>query len=133
MVFRKEFFEQHGGFNVDLHTRGDDKFVFDKLKKAGLKTLYIPTLEVSHFIDDYRLEKGFIKKLSKVIGQSEAIRLKDVSFFEKCAKFCEYVFKLGAAFILAFGFLITGKLSKAGYLIMVRWNVLRGFFIKKKL
>lgn len=133
MVFRKEFFEQHGGFNVDLHTRGDDKFVFDKLKKAGLTTLYIPTLEVSHFIDDYRLEKSFIKKLSKVIGQSEAIRLKDTSFFEKCAKFIEYVFKLGAAFILALGFLFTGKFSKAHYLIMVRWNVLRGFFIKKKL
>ena len=50
MVFRKEFFEDHGGFNVNLHTRGDDKFVFDKLKKVGLKTLYLPTLKVEHFI-----------------------------------------------------------------------------------
>lgn len=133
MVFRKEFFEEHGGFNVDLHTRGDDKFVFDKLKKAGLKTLYIPTLEVEHFIDDYRLEKGFIIRLSKIIGQSEAIRLKNASISERLLKILEYKFKLGAAFIIALGFLFTGQFSKAYYLLLVRWNVLFGFFIKHKI
>lgn len=133
MVFRKEFFEEHGGFNVDLHTRGDDKFVFDKLKKAGLTTLYIPTLEVEHFIDDYRLEKGFIIRLSKIIGQSEAIRLKNASFSERLLKILEYKFKLGAAFIIALGFLFTGQFSKAYYLLLVRWNVLFGFFIKRKI
>ena len=133
MVFRKEFFEEHGGFNVDLHTRGDDKYVFDKLKKAGLKTLYIPTLEVAHFIDDYRLEEDFIKKLSKIIGQSEAIRLKDASFIQKCAKFIEYTFKYFASLLLAVGFIFTGKISKASYIIMVRWNVVKGYFIKQKI
>lgn len=133
MVFRREFFEEHGGFNVDLHTRGDDKYVFDKLKKAGLKTLYIPTLEVAHFIDDYRLEKNFIKRLSKVIGQSEAIRLKDASFIQKCTKFIEYIFKYCAALVISLGFILSGKFSKAAYLIMVRWNVIRGYFIKQKI
>jgi glycosyltransferase involved in cell wall biosynthesis len=133
MVFRKEFFEEHGGFNVDLHTRGDDKFVFDKLKKAGLKTLYLPALKVEHFIDDYRLEKGFIIRLSKIIGQSEAIRLKETSKFEKIIKLIEYIFKFGAALIISLGFLFTGQFSKAYYLILVRWNVLRGFFIKQKI
>ncbi|MEY3236621.1 MAG: hypothetical protein RI883_722 [Bacteroidota bacterium] len=133
MVFRKEFFEEHGGFNVDLHTRGDDKFVFDKLKKAGLKTLYLPTLKVEHFIDDYRLEKGFIIRLSKIIGQSEAIRLKETSKSEKFIKLIEYIFKFGAALIISLGFLFTWQFSKAYYLILVRWNVLHGFFIKQKI
>lgn len=133
MVFRKEFFEEHGGFNVDLHTRGDDKFVFDKLKKARLTTLYIPTLEVEHFIDDYRLEKSFIIRLSKIIGQSEAIRLKNAPISERILKLLEYKFKLGAAFIIALGFGLTGQFSKAYYLILVRWNVLFGFFIKHKI
>ncbi len=133
MVFRKEFFHSYGGFNVDLHTRGDDKFVFDKLKKAGLKTLYLPTLKVEHFIDDYRLEKGFIIRLSKIIGQSEAIRLKENSKSEKFIKLIEYIFKFGAALIISLGFLFTGQFSKAYYLILVRWNVLRGFFIKQKI
>ena len=133
MVFRKEFFDNYGGFNVDLHTRGDDKFVFDKLKKAGLKTLYLPALKVEHFIDDYRLEKGFIIRLSKIIGQSEAIRLKETSKSEKFIKLIEYIFKFGAALIISLGFLFTGQFSKAYYLILVRWNVLRGFFIKQKI
>ena len=133
MVFRKEFFDNYGGFNVELHTRGDDKFVFDKLKKAGLKTLYLPKLKVEHFIDDYRLEKGFIIRLSKIIGQSEAIRLKETSKSKKFIKLVEYIFKFGAALIISLGFLFTGQFSKAYYLILVRWNVLHGFFIKQKI
>jgi glycosyltransferase involved in cell wall biosynthesis len=133
MIFRKEFFEKHGGFNTDLHTRSDDKFVFEKLKKAGLTTLYIPTLKVEHFIDDYRLEKSFIKRLAKVTGQSEAIRIKDHGALAKVKKVVEYLFKYGASYIIALGFIFSGKPSKAQFVVMVRWNVFKGFFIKRKL
>lgn len=133
MIFRKEFFEQHGGFNTDLQTRSDDKFVFIKLKAAGLKTLYIPTLEVEHFMDDFRLEKKFIIRLSKIVGQSEAIRLKDASFGSKLFKLIEYKFKLGASLFLAIGFLFKGQPAKSKYIILVRWHILIGFFIKKKI
>lgn len=127
MIFRKEFFEEHGGFNTDLHTRGDDKFVFDKLKSAGLKVLYIPSVYVEHFIDDYRIERSFIKRMSKVIGQSEYIRLKDVSFMLLVVKFIEYLFKFGASIVLAIGFVLKAELKKAEYILMVRWNVCLGF------
>ena len=130
MIFRKQFFEQHGGFNADLHTRGDDKFVFDKLKKAGLKTLYIPTLEVEHFIDDYRLEKNFIIRLSKIIGESEAIRLRNDSLILKFNKFGEYCLKLIAAFILSVSFISKGQWMKAHYILLVRWYILLGYFSK---
>ena len=93
MVFRKEVFDIYGGFNSDLHTRGDDKYVFDKLKKNNVKILYSPTIEVEHFIDDYRLEKKFIIRLSKIIGQSEAIRLKDSNLL-LTIKFLEYTLKI---------------------------------------
>lgn len=133
MVFRKEFFELYGGFNVDLHTRGDDKFVFDKLKRNKLKILYLPQLYVEHFIDDYRLEKPFIIRLSKIIGQSEQIRLKNQTLIKKINKCLEYIFKLFAAFILAFLFTVQFKFQKAQYLLIVRWNVLKGFFIKSNI
>jgi glycosyltransferase involved in cell wall biosynthesis len=133
MIFRRKFFEDYGGFNADLHTRGDDKFVFDKLKKAGLKTLYIPQLKVEHFIDDYRLEASFIKRLSKIIGQSEAIRLRNESFLQKLIKFGEYLFKFGAACMLAIGFLFQGAVAKSKFILMVRWYVIIGFFIKSKI
>lgn len=133
MVFRREFFEQHGGFNTDLHTRGDDKFVFDKLKRSGHRTLYIPSLVVRHFIDDYRLEKKFIVRLSKIIGQSEFIRLKNGSFTPKLLKLCEYVFKYFASLVIAVAFVFFGQFSKAKYIILVRWNVIQGYLRPNKI
>ena len=133
MIFRKEFFEKQGGFNTDLHTRGDDKFIFLKLKEAGHKILYIPTLEVSHFIDDYRLEKSFIIRLSKVIGQSEAIRLKNKSAFQKLLKQTEYLFKLSAALVISTWFVLRGDALKAAYIIRVRWYVFIGYYLNEKL
>jgi len=129
MIFRSEFFEQHGGFNADLEIRGDDKFVFLKLKAAGLKILYVPTIYVEHFMDDFRLEYKFLQRLSKIIGQSERLRLKGQTF-QLFKKFVEYVFKYKVSLILAFGFLLKGERLKAKYIVMVRWNVLRGFFMK---
>jgi len=133
MIFRKEFFENHGGFNVDLHTRGDDKYIFEKLKTANYKILYIPELEVSHFIDDYRLKKDFIIRLSKIIGQSEAIRLKNKGLFAKFSKLLEYVLKWKAAIVLAFVFLLKAQPQKAKYIVMVRWHVILGYFLKEKI
>jgi glycosyltransferase involved in cell wall biosynthesis len=133
MIFRKEFFEKHGVFNADLHTRGDDKFVFDKLKKAGLKTLYIPELKVNHFIDDYRLEQSFIQRLSKIIGQSEAIRLQNKSILSKIKKVLEYILKFMIAGALAIGFIFQSQPQKAKFILIVRWYVLLGYFIKSKI
>ena len=133
MIFRKEFFEKHGGFNTDLHTRGDDKFIFLKLKEKGYKILYIPTLEVSHFIDNYRLEESFIIRLSKVIGQSEYIRLQNSNITQRLVKQVEYLVKLKIAFGLGLLFLFRGSYLKAKYLILVRWNVLKGYYISEKL
>lgn len=133
MVFRKEFFEEYGGFNADLHTRGDDKFVFDKLKRNNLSILYLPMLYVEHFIDDYRIEKSFIVRLSKIIGQSEQIRLKNETFLIKTLKLVEYLFKFFASLILAFSFVLKNQLSKAKYIILVRWYVIIGYFNKSKI
>ena len=133
MVFRKEFFENHGGFNVDLHTRGDDKYIFQKLRDNNYKILYVPELKVSHFIDDYRLEKNFIIRLSKIIGQSEAIRLKNKNIIFKMMKLFEYLIKWKMSLLLAFIFLSKGQIEKSKYIVMVRWQVILGYFIKKKL
>ena len=133
MVFRKEFFENHGGFNVDLHTRGDDKYIFQKLRDNKYKILYVPELKVSHFIDDYRLEKNFIIRLSKIIGQSEAIRLKNKNIIFKMMKLFEYLIKWKVSLLLAFIFLSKGQKEKSKYIVMVRWQVILGYFIKKKL
>lgn len=84
-------------------------------------------------MDDFRLEKDFVVRLSKIIGQSEAIRLKNEGFGVKMKKIVEYIIKWGASIVLAIKYLFKGSSLKAKYLVMVRWNVLIGFFIKEKI
>jgi len=130
MSFKKEKLFQVGLFNTDLKIRGDDKDIFAKLKNINARVYYVPDVFVYHNVDEYRLEKNFIKKLSIVIGNSERVRLADKGFISLLLKLFEYLFKLIAGFIIAFSFLLKGETEKAKYLIMVRWIILKGLFVK---
>jgi glycosyltransferase involved in cell wall biosynthesis len=127
MIFRRSFFDKYGGFNPDLHTRGDDKFVFYKLKKNGEKVLYVPSINVDHYIDDYRIEKKFIIKLSKSIGESERIR-KQGDFGDLLLTFFEYTIKFFVSIGIATYYAITNRFPKAHYLLLIRFYILVGFF-----
>lgn len=129
MSFRKQVFDELGGFNPNLVWRNDDKYIFLKLYKNNKKTLYAPNVVVHHNVDAYRLEKEFLDKLIGFIGSSERIRLKG-QIIELMKKPLEYIFKLGAAFIIAIKYFIKGENKKATYLIYVRWKVLVSFFQK---
>lgn len=127
MIFRKEIFDELGGFNVDLKYRSDDKFIFLKLREHHKKILYAPGIVVHHNIDASRLTKAFIIKLCIQIGATEKIRLKE-SFAGLFFKFVEYIWKMLASLILAALFVLKGKLEKAHFIVMVRWYILFGFF-----
>ncbi|MBU0765560.1 MAG: glycosyltransferase [Bacteroidetes bacterium] len=127
MAFRKEVFEELGGFNTDLLLRNDDKFIFLKLKRNNKRTLYVPDAVVHHNIDAYRLEHGFIRNLSKLIGSTEKIRLQTEPRRYMFMKPMEYLFKWGASLVLGILFLLKGQPAKARYIIMIRWLVLAGF------
>ena len=127
MAFRKEIFKNIGGFNEDLTLRSDDKFIFQKVRNAGLKTLYVPNVVVHHNIEAFRLEYDFIKNLSKLNGQTDRIRLRSEKPIFSLLKLIDYLFKLAASFILALGFMLEGKPLKAKYIIVVMANTLYGF------
>ncbi|MFT4661564.1 MAG: glycosyltransferase involved in cell wall biosynthesis [Patiriisocius sp.] len=131
MYFKAEYFKKYGGFNTDLQLRSDEKYVFNKMKENGYDMLYTPEVYVNHFMDDFRVEEWFVRYLSQVVGNSERIRLKDTTIFAKFAKIIEYLLKYAASLILAIGFLFQGQLAKAKYIILVRWNVILGYFKKE--
>jgi len=79
------------------------------------------------------LEESFIIRLSKVIGQSEYIRLQNNNIAQKLIKQIEYLIKLKIALGLGLLYLCRGSYLKARYLILVRWNVLKGYYISEKL
>ena len=127
MIFRREVFDELGGFNVNLKFRSDDKYIFLKLRENNKKILYTPEVVVHHNIDASRLTHDFIIKLSIQIGATEKIRLKE-SKSGLFSKFVEYLWKQLASFILFFMFLAKGQTAKAHYIVMVRWYILIGFF-----
>lgn len=130
MAFRKKVFIETGLFNTDLTYRSDDKYIFGKLRQFGKHVLYAPNVIVNHRIESIRLSKQYISNLCLLIGREERIRLRKHSFIFQTGKFLEYLFKLLAAFILAFIFCLTGKPVKSK-IIAVRWLILIGFIRNK--
>lgn len=130
MAFRTAVFKEIGVFNVDLTLRNDDKYIFLQMQKHGKKTLYVPDVVVNHNIDAYRLEYEYLHKLSRIIGSSERIRLKQEPFVHTIIKPLEYFAKLIAGILIALKYWIQGYPAKASFLIEVRWIVLTSFFRK---
>ena len=132
MAFRKDLFKKHGGFNTDLVYRGDDKYVFYKLKKNNVKILYAPNVFVNHNIDAYRIESKFIDKISKSVGASERLRLQTEPWYKSVCKLLEYIYKFTGAIILFFMFLLKGQPQKGMYCVKVMYHTVLGFFKEKK-
>jgi glycosyltransferase involved in cell wall biosynthesis len=138
MTIVKQDLMEAGMFNTSLGRigsgglGGEEKDLFDKLMAAGKKIVYYPDLIVYHSVDDTRLTKPYIKRLSLGVGGSEMIRMRQKGFYSVLKKWIEYLFKLGASVILAIYFLIKGQAGKAYYLLYVRWYATIGFLFPQK-
>lgn len=130
MSFRKEIFDNYGGFNEDLTYRGDEKFFFHKLKENNEPFYYVPKAKVFHFIEEKRTSKEGVIKLSLAIGESEKIRLKH-SKSKLSLKLLEYFFKFGASLLIGLKYWLENEKMKAKYLIMTRKYAIKGFIRTK--
>ncbi len=130
MLFRKEIFDKVGKFNTRLRLRSDDKYIFLKIKEAGFPVLYLPDVVVQHFIDSFRTGMDYIKKVSKLNGKSEYIRIDTLNKNKNLKKFLrltDYVAKLMASLILWGGYSLKGEGIKGKTLFISMWNQLNGF------
>lgn len=132
MSFKYEVFQEVGMFNTELFLRSDEKDLFIRLKKKSDKIMYAPDVVVEHVMSAKRVSKEGVIKVSRITGEGEYYRCKN-STFSYLLKLLEYLFKMGAALILAFFFLISGEKSKAQYLLLVRWYILIGYLRAKKM
>ncbi len=137
MSFRKTVFDKFGMFDTELGRKGrvglasEEKDVFERLKANGAGIVYLPNITVHHHIDDYRLEKSYIKKLSYGIGISEKIRTMKIGLTAFLLKFAEFVFKFFASLLIAGGYVLKGEFEKAKYVVLFRYYILKGFFKKE--
>lgn len=133
MTINKQALIDAGMFNTALGRigsgglGGEEKDMFDKLMAAGHKIIYVPELIVYHSVDDSRLTKEYIQKLSTGVGASEKLRILPKGSKAVFRKFVEYMYKMAASIILAILFTLMGQWPKAYYLLYVRWHATKGF------
>jgi glycosyltransferase involved in cell wall biosynthesis len=133
MIFRKEVFDKYGLFDVNLGRRGndgleggDEKDVFDRLKKDDLTILYDPAIMVDHIIPDKRLQISYIKGLGIGVGTSERKRIRELGNSYLFKKWWSEVIKSAGTVVLFFFYMMKLRPAAAFMLIRFRYWVIKG-------
>ena len=133
MIIRKLDFDAIKGFNTalpgvvgNLRIGGEGKDFFFRLKALGRTIYYDPSIRVQHVVETAKLTKEYMYRVASGIGRGERVRMleKGKYFFYK--KIAEYIFKLGASFILGIKYSLQGHSSKAMPVIQFRIDALKG-------
>lgn len=134
MAFRREVFEQIGGFNPDLGRKGkalggnEEKDLFYRMREKNMPVWFLPGVKLFHLIDDQRLTFDYVRRQATGVGLSERLRLRDVGFGGWLAKIWEECIKGGGTVVLSLLFLLRGHGEKALMLCRFRVWVWKGLF-----
>lgn len=71
-AFRKSVFDQLGGFNTILGSRGEDQELFDRLATSNACVIYDPTIVVQHVIPCERLTRSYYHDWYRAGGRARA-------------------------------------------------------------
>lgn len=104
LIASKDLFEKHGGFRLDLGIKADkrgaceDTEFFWRILKAGVKIEYNPDLTVFHPIVVDKINKEFVLRWYKLLGQTmEYMKKNNLTHLEPKAKvspFSKLILKL---------------------------------------
>lgn len=134
MAFRKSTFDRAGLFNTQLGRNkknlagSEEKEIFIRIKKAGMKVYYIPKASVQHIIPQERLHQDYIERLSRGIGSSERVILEQMGFGEKVQILSIQTIRTVATIIIALGYWLKGQFPKGTMMLKYRWWFTMGFF-----
>ncbi len=133
MIVRKEDFDAIGGFNAalpgvmgTLRIGGEGKDFFMRLKALGRVIYYDPAIRVQHVVETAKLTKEYLYRVASGIGRGERVRMQEKGGLAFYRKLAEYLFKLGASFVLGITYLLQGTPAKAGPVIRFRIDALKG-------
>ncbi|MEO0064790.1 MAG: hypothetical protein RI983_116 [Bacteroidota bacterium] len=133
MIIKKSDFDQVKGFNTalpgvkgTLRIGGEGKEFFLKLKAIGRTIYYHPEVMVEHVVETQKLTPEYMYRVASGIGRGERVRTLEISQSSYWLKVGEYLFKLGAAIVLAFTYLLQGHPAKMKPVIQFRIDALKG-------
>ena len=138
MAFRREVFEQVGGFNPMLGRSGEslcggeENDLFARLRAKGYKLFFIPNAAIYHHIPDSKLTDEYFDKLSFNVGRSKYLRteLQGTEAVQRLLK-TERIKQI-VTWVLALLYMLTLQLSKARYLVRMRRGIMLGIESARK-
>ena len=133
MIVKKDIYDSIGGFNTQLpgvvgtlRIGGEGKELFYKLLALGHTIYYDPAICVHHVVEVKKLTPEYMYRVASGIGRGEKTRTLSISKGSYFKKIIEYVFKLGAAFVIGFKYLLQCKPAKTWPVIQFRIDALKG-------
>ena len=131
-AYRKEVFEQVGGFNTALGRKGgnlmgsEEKDIFDKMHTLNMQILYLPEPVLHHCIPQAKLEKLYFDRLTLQMGISERQRTLAISKFKYIKRLFSEAVKWGGTIVLLCLYTISFHPVKGWKLVAFRKNVTKG-------
>ncbi len=133
MTYRKDILVQVGMFDTsvgqvgDNLVRGDETELFERIKKLNQPVYYLGESRVEHVIEESRLTRDHIKKMSEGVGIGLRQASKRASIFGKCKIRMVLLAKFFGALLFSLYYTLTAQFSKAKAWIVFRLDVHRGF------
>ena len=135
-AYRSRVFEKVGLYNVELGRNGDslgggeEKDIFDKMKREGMQFVYLPCAILYHSIPGYKLEADYFNRLTTGIGQSERARTLRIGKSSYRKRLLSELKKWCATIVLWCFYLVTFRPSRGNMLIRFRRNVTKALLGK---
>lgn len=128
MSMRNNIFTKYGVFDPNLGRTGknlmggEEKDLFDRLRKGKEEIWYEPKLYVDHIIEESRLTQEFIMRFCRGVGRSERVRLEERGVYAVWKKYLVNKVKRAGSLMLGLKYISAGQPAK-GKMIMdiMRW------------
>ena len=134
MGIKREVIDAVGTFNTELGRTGDnllggeEKDLFNRIRKAGYPIYYFPHIGVKHCIPAHRTTKEFVSRLAYGVGVSERLRTHHIGAHAYCKRLLVECIKWVGTIVLWFYYALQGKLPKGNILVLFRYHVTKGLF-----
>lgn len=134
MGIKREVIDAVGAFNTELGRTGnnllagEEKDLFNRIRKAGYPIFYFPHIGVKHCIPARRTTKEFVSRLAYGVGVSEHLRTRHIGASAYYKRLFMECIKWGGTIVLWLYYTIQGKLTKGNILVLFRYHVTKGLF-----
>lgn len=135
-AYRSRVFERVGLYNVELGRNGnnlgggEEKDIFDKMKREGMQFVYLPGAILYHSIPGYKLEPDYFNRLTTGIGQSERARTLRMGNKSYRRRLLSELKKWCATIVLWCFYLVTFRPQRGNMLVKFRRNVTKALLGK---